>query len=143
MIKPSWAGYAAGAMLLLGCASSHDKEVESPKPQQAEGQVAQGGAVESTSPRVGAEVGEAPKASLADLTGVEWRWSRFNDPVAGGLDVSNPEDYSIVVRSALLGLRPSRRFVVGAAPLLASLAAPLLAAGPHSPGAFMGNSGSP
>ncbi len=97
MIKPSWAGYAAGAMLLLGCASSHEKEVESPKPQQAEGQVAHGGAVESTSPRVGAEVGEAPKPSLADLTGVEWRWSRFNDPVAGGLDVSNPEDYSIVL----------------------------------------------
>jgi heat shock protein HslJ len=95
MIKPSWAGYAAGALLLLGCASNHER-AESPKPEPVETQ-SRPGAVQTTAPSVGAEVGEAPKQSLDDLTGVEWRWSRFNDPVAGGLDVNNPEDYSIVL----------------------------------------------
>jgi heat shock protein HslJ len=97
MIKPSWAGCAACAALLLGCASGHEKEVQSAPPHQSEGRVAQESAVETTGSRVGAEVGEAPRQSLDDLVGVEWRWSRFNDPVAGGLNVSNPEDYTLVL----------------------------------------------
>ncbi len=97
MIKPSWAGFAACVALSMSCASSHEKEAASPPPHQAEGQTAQRTTVETTGSRVGAEVGQAPVLeSVDDMIGVEWRWSRFNDPVAGGLDVANPEDYSVV-----------------------------------------------
>lgn len=101
MIEAPWMGGAALALLAAVACGGQQREAAAPE------QRAQAKAVESTAASVGAESGTRDVGSttrvpaevpLAALVGHEWRWSKFADPVAGSLDVDNPEDYSLTLR---------------------------------------------
>lgn len=62
----------------------------------------QAGAVRGTAPPLDQAVDGAPGAALdteeprSPLVGMTWRWERFVDPIAGGLDIPEPSRYTVL-----------------------------------------------
>ncbi len=101
MDQPFWTAVTL-PLLLLSAATCSKESPEAEYPESAaESERAPKGSLEASEGRVSAERGVADEGqgeqTPPDIFDVEWRWSRFVDPVAGGLAVSNPEDYTLIL----------------------------------------------
>jgi len=109
-----WPPLPCGASLigisLIGSAcGSAQPDLATPAPD-APTLPANGGAVDTRGAEVGAERGRRADAVGSDsaqdaegddlLVGVEWRWVRFVDPLAGAIDIPEPERYTVTFDDA-------------------------------------------